>query len=164
MRYKLASYGLQPSDIPKAIVLHELLGVGVLAGCWVACYRLRPTQNLLANLEANLKASPNREIQRAATYLNKIENEARASGFRARTTLEGYARTVQRNTYVRRVPYATQCVDKLKGEWVLGSFVESWVVRKLLAPVLIPLKVWVCYRVVKLFSSQPPPPPLYEGG
>jgi hypothetical protein len=38
-------HGFRAADVPKAIVVHELLGIAVLALTWSTCYKFPPSQN-----------------------------------------------------------------------------------------------------------------------
>lgn len=41
---RLQSAGLKPNDLPRAILIHELLGLLFLAFTWTSCYYLPPSQ------------------------------------------------------------------------------------------------------------------------
>jgi len=58
--------GLEPRDVPMAVVLHEVVGAAVAAFLWAMCYHVRPTRHAL------LRGAPAR-LARAA------EEKARAS-------------------------------------------------------------------------------------
>ena len=47
----LTSAGLSPSDLPKALIIHEVLGVSVLVTAWAGCWAVTPSRRLLAALQ-----------------------------------------------------------------------------------------------------------------
>jgi len=44
VRHYLLENGLRPVEIPKAILLHELIGLSILVLSWSVCYRFPPSQ------------------------------------------------------------------------------------------------------------------------
>lgn len=55
--------GLSAADIPVAIVIHEVLGLGMAAGFWATCYSLQPSRTFLHPLLRN-SAGGNASLQR----------------------------------------------------------------------------------------------------
>ena len=50
----LLEHGLTPSDLPKAVLVHECLGIGLLATVWAACYSVQPTKRFGAAYDRDL--------------------------------------------------------------------------------------------------------------
>jgi hypothetical protein len=65
----LLEHGLTPSDLPKAVLVHEGLGIGLLAGVWAACYGVQPTKRFVAAYDRDLME---RTMIRADALVNKL--------------------------------------------------------------------------------------------
>ena len=119
LRALLARQGLGPGDLPKAVVVHEGLGLAVLGGAWAACLAASPSSRLFAALQ-----------ERRATEWAAARARARSSGL----VRWAATRTTTTSTAAR-----------------LGvAFAESFFLRKLCAPVLVPAKLWLTYKIIIL--------------
>ena len=116
---------IQLMDIPKAIAVHEALGIGLLAGVWAGCYRYQPTQRGLASFGS--ASAPMLEAMGKAT------------------------RTIERwGSWTRRLPVLRNAEQGR----LLISLAESTVARKLAMPATVPLKLWLSWNIV-LLSRRP---------
>lgn len=52
-----ADQGLGAADIPAAIVVHEILGIGMAAGFWASCYMLQPSRTVMRPIVAQAAKS-----------------------------------------------------------------------------------------------------------
>ena len=77
--------GLTKTDIPKAIVLHEVIGLGFAVGFWSLCYTVQPSKTFM------------RPVASALARQQTLERMYAASLVRAQ-------RTVQSASWLRRVP------------------------------------------------------------
>ena len=81
-----AEQGLDPkTDIPKAIVLHEVIGLGFAVGFWSLCYTVQPSSTFM------------RPFASALGRKQTLERIYAASLVRAQ-------RTVESATWLKRVP------------------------------------------------------------
>lgn len=114
--------GLVPLDIPKALAVHEILGIGLLGGAWAACYHLQPTQRGLASFGAA-----------SAPMISAME--------------KAKLRIAKWSAWTSRVPLL-RSADQGR---LLVSLAESSVARKVIVPVTVPLKLWLsCYAVLAI--------------
>jgi hypothetical protein len=115
-----AESGLVAMDIPKALAVHEALGIGLLGGAWAGCYHLQPTRRGLASFGS--ASAPMAEAMEKAS--------------------EKFSRW---SSWTSRVPVLRRA-DQAR---LLVSLAESSVARKLIAPATVPLKIWLaCYVVL----------------
>ena len=149
---------MKPSDLPKAAVAHELMGLGLLAGSWGACYAIQPSQTI------------------ARPLLATFPSLGKSAGPRAiGSTLERATETIKRWTFLKKVPLLNQADggqsqilyigniitwslittsfghDYGPGRLVL-SLAESSIGRNLLRPLTIPGKLWLAYQVALTFN------------
>ena len=81
-----AEHGLDPkTDIPKAIVLHEVIGLGFAIGFWSLCYTLQPSRTFM------------RPVASALGRQQTLERVYAASFVRAQNT-------IQSATWVKKMP------------------------------------------------------------
>lgn len=113
-----ADKGLQPSDIPKGLVVHEVLGLGVLVTAWAGCYLLRPSARLMAVLR------------------------------RGKEPLWAQAQARMGKSKVVKLLSQSRFISPEKVGSIGVAFGESYFLRKLLMPVLVPLKIWLSLKVV----------------
>ena len=114
----LSSAGLSPSSIPTALLIHEVLGVSVLLSAWAACWAVKPSRKLLTVLQ----------VRKMPEWQKAQEN-------------------VQTSKLVKFVKSSKYLSSKRATE--LGvAFGESYFLRKLGMPVLVPLKLWMTYQMV----------------
>ena len=121
------SKGLDAKDIPKGIIAHEVLGLGILVSAWAGCYLIRPTStflNVIKNntwVKANVRGSENAwQVAQEKARKSKLVNFVNRSRF----------------------------LSNQKAQKVSVSFAESYLLRKLLMPILIPLKFWLAFEIV----------------
>jgi len=120
----LNSAGIEPRDVPLALAIHEGLGVGVLFSAWGLCWAVRPSQSLLRVLQ----------IQRLPQWRKAQEK----------------AETSKLVDYVKR----SKLLSNKRGAELTIAFGESYFLRKLCMPVLVPLKLWMTYRLVTWRTSR----------
>lgn len=114
--------GLTAMDIPKALVIHETLGIGLLGSAWAGCYHLEPTMRGFAAFGS------------ASTPMIESMESARS-------------KLLRWSSWTSRVPLLRRA-DQAK---LLVSLAESSVARKLIAPATVPLKLWAsCYITLLL--------------
>jgi hypothetical protein len=121
-RLSAALAGVKPSDVPVAIAVHELLGVGILAGAWALCYRVQPVAKLS-------RLSP-----RLADYFDRALAAANRSKAHARA-----------EHLVAKLPPALAPEPTR----LALALIESVALRKAAMPVTVPLKFWAAYEVVR---------------
>ena len=46
---------IQYSDLPKAIIIHEGIGISFLLGVWAACYTIRPSYKVFQFAKTRLR-------------------------------------------------------------------------------------------------------------
>lgn len=124
-----------PERIAQAIGVHEALGLSLMFGCWLACYRFQPTQSLfqarqLQGLTSKLTSSA--YFQR----LNLRANEAQ-----------------QRSKLLKSIQSATERFPTVSPQRLTTSFVESWVFRRLATPITVPGKLYLTYKILGLWHS-----------
>jgi hypothetical protein len=117
--------GLTAMDIPKALAVHETLGIALLGGAWAGCYHLEPTRRGLAAFGA--ASAPMAEAMQTA-----------------RTKFARWS------SWTRRVPLLRHADQ---GRLVV-SLAESSIARKLIAPGTVPLKIWAACYVVLLARGE----------
>lgn len=65
-----AEQGLDPkTDIPKAIVLHEVIGLGFAIGFWSLCYTAQPSQTFMRPFASALGRQQTLERVYAASFV-----------------------------------------------------------------------------------------------
>jgi len=117
------SKGVSASDFPKGVIIHELLGVAVLAGAWVGCYYARPSGRLITTVKHRRPGLWQAASARADT--SKLLN------------------------YVKNSPL----VSSGQYSRLAVAFAEGYVVRKAAMPVLVPLKLWLALWAVVIMAG-----------
>ena len=115
-----SSAGLSPTDLPKALVIHECLGVTVLLTAWAGCWAVKPSRKLLSALQV-------RKISEWKKAQEKVDKSK-------------LVRFVRTNKYL----------SSKRGAELGVAFGESYFLRKLCMPVLVPLKLWMTYQMMEL--------------
>jgi hypothetical protein len=129
-----SSLGLAPHQLPAALLIHELLGLTLLAGLWGVCYRLQPTKTVLTI--PPVAAAVTRLRARFPDSFHRLNQRAeRAQSSRWYLRLDSLFHRWRRPNTIR----------------LSTSFGESIVLRRLLAPITIPGKLWVTYHLVTRF-------------
>ena len=124
-----ASKGIEPKDIPKGIVAHEVLGIGILVSAWACCYIVRPTATLYRI------ARTSRRIKINTTGLSKSLHTAQEKA---------------NNSNIVKFVNSSKYLSSQKAQLLSVAFAESYLLRKLLMPVLVPLKFWLSFKMVVL--------------
>ena len=124
-----ASKGVEPKDIPKGIVAHEVLGMGILASAWTCCYIVRPTATLY-------------RIS-GTSHRIKINTTGLSNSWRA-------AQEKANNSKIVRFVNSSKYLSSQKAQRLSVAFAESYLLRKLLMPILVPLKFWLSFKIVLL--------------
>lgn len=116
--------GLTLTDIPKAAIIHETLGLTILLTFWSCCYIARPSHHLLIPLQRK--------------YPELISSIAKKLDFSFLKYKEKFKK-----------------VEKLKknSERAIISLCESIILRNLLRPVTIPIKLYFTWRII-LFLNE----------
>ncbi len=95
-KHYFAEQGLDAkTDIPKAIVLHEVIGLGFAIGFWSLCYTVQPSRTFM------------RPVALALGRQQTLERAYAASFVRAQ-------HTIQRATWLTKVPLIGRCVTTNK--------------------------------------------------
>ncbi|CAL5227818.1 g10845 [Coccomyxa viridis] len=124
-RQYFAEQGLDPkTDIPKAIVLHEVIGLGFAIGFWSLCYTVQPSRTFM------------RPVASALGRQQTLERVYAASFVRAQ-------HTIQRATWLTKVPLIGRDPGRLT-----VSLAESICLRAVIKPITFPLKLWLSWKAV----------------
>jgi len=115
--------GLGPEDIPKAVIIHEVLGAGMAIAFWSACYVIQPSSKMFAPV--NSAARKNRFLER--TYSRAL--------VQAQKTVA---------TMSKRLPGGS----RLNTGRLTASLAESICVRAAIKPATFPFKLWASYKMV----------------
>ena len=115
-----SSAGLSPTHLPKALVIHECLGASVLFSAWAGCWAVKPSRRLLS-----------------AVQIRKISEWKKAQEKVDKSKLVRFVKT---NKYL----------SSKRGAELGVAFGESYFLRKLCMPILVPLKLWMTYQMMGL--------------
>jgi len=113
-----SSTGLSPTDLPKALIIHECLGVSVLLAAWGGCWVVKPSKRFLSALQ----------VRRLAEW-QKAERKVEKSRL---------VQLVKSNKYI----------SSKRGTELAVAFGESYFLRKLCMPLLVPLKLWLTFHLI----------------
>lgn len=112
------------NDVFKRLsrAVHEMLGIGILLSVWGACYRLNPTRRMMS-----------------LALFRRIVSSPRMKNFG-----EAYDRGA--NAWNRRFSTFSfaRYVNPQRAAESLG---ESFVVRKFSSPLLVPMKIWLAFKL-----------------
>ena len=120
----LSSKDLSAGDIGKGLVVHEVLGVSVLVGAWAACWAVKPSRHVIKFLQLKKTA----EWRRAQEKMQKSK----------------LVNLIKGSKYV-----SSQTASELA-----VAFGESYLIRKVCMPILIPLKLWLTYEIILMMKPQ----------
>ena len=109
---------LKAKTVGKALVIHEILGVTVLVAAWGACWAVKPSKHFLDILQ-----------------IRKTDQWKKAQ------------ERIQHSKLLKRVRQSRYVSSKTGSELAV-AFGESYLLRKLGMPVLVPLKLWLTYELV----------------
>ena len=115
----LSSKGITPQNMGKAIIVHEVLGVTILMTAWAGCFLIKPSKHLINTLQ-----------------LRRTDQWRRAE---TRMQSSRLVSLVRDNKYL----------SSNTASAVTIAFGESYFLRKLAMPVLVPLKFWLTYQIIK---------------
>ena len=121
----LLSRGLVASDIPKAVVVHEAMGLAYLFGLWGVCWWTQPTSTLLSTFNG-----PTAGNSTAGARPSKMQ-EALEQAERKLHSWKSWLRVAEPRRLV-------------------VSLAESLVVRTATRPVTVPFKLWLTWQVIML--------------
>ena len=120
VKHFFSSAGLSPTDLPKALVIHECIGVSALLSAWAGCWAVKPSRKLLSALQV-------RKISEWKKAQEKVDKSK-------------LVRFVRTNKYL----------SSKRGAELGVAFGESYFLRKLCTPLLVPLKLWMTYQMMGL--------------
>ena len=115
---------LNAKTVGKALVIHEILGVTVLVSAWAACWAVKPSKYFLNILQIR-KTDQWRKAQERIQH-SKLLKHLRESRY----------------------------VSSKTGSELAVAFGESYFLRKLGMPVLVPLKLWLTYELVLVLGGE----------
>ena len=124
-----SSKGVEPKNIPKGIVAHEVLGIGILVSAWTCHYIVKPTATLHRISRKN--------------HAIKINSTGISNSWRA-------AQEKANNSKIVRFVNSSKYLSSQKAQRLSVAFAESYLLRKSLMPVLVPLKFWLSFKIVLL--------------
>ena len=123
MKSFLASKDVSATDVGTAVIFHEVLGVSVMISAWAGCFVAKPSKTILNALQL-----------RNRTQWIKAQEKIKSSGL------------------VRRIQ-SSKYLSSSTASGLAVAFGESYFLRKLLMPVLVPLKLWLTYEMVKNYKT-----------
>ena len=116
----LTSRDISARDVTKAVVIHEVLGVSVMVTAWAACWAVKPSKRLLNILQI-----------RKSVQWSKAQEKMQKSNLLKR---------IRESNYVSSETATSLGI----------AFGESYFLRKLCMPILVPLKLWLTYELLIL--------------
>eukprot|EP01129_Flabellula_baltica_P001307 TRINITY_DN11194_c0_g1_i1.p1 TRINITY_DN11194_c0_g1~~TRINITY_DN11194_c0_g1_i1.p1 ORF type:complete len:134 (-),score=10.97 TRINITY_DN11194_c0_g1_i1:7-408(-) len=111
-------------DIPKAVFIHESIGLSVMLSLWYFSYKASISKYILNNTKLG-KQVKNR-------YNTHYQTKQQSS-------IVDILNNILSKLPAHRRPLAIN---------IGVAYAESFLLRKLLSPVLIPLKLWITYKIV----------------
>lgn len=124
----LIDKGLTLVDIPKAVIIHETLGISLLLMIWSGCYVIRPSHHLLIPFK-----------RRFPKYVELLHHKVDSK-------LNKYRIKMKLNQ--------GKLFNWIEKERLLISLAESVVTRNLLRPVTVPLKLYITYKIILLLKPK----------
>ena len=116
----LTSRDISANDVTKAVVIHEVLGMSVMVTAWAACWAMKPSKRLLNILQI-----------RKSVQWTKAQEKMQKSNLLKR---------IRESNYVSSETATSLGI----------AFGESYFLRKLCMPILVPLKLWLTYELLIL--------------
>ena len=132
LREFFRSRGLEAKDIPKGIVAHEVIGLGILVSAWAGCYFIRPTASLV-------------RVAKRSPWIASNSNS------KSKSIWKSAEEKANKSMLVKLVNDSKYLSNKKAQNLTMG-FVESYVLRKVLMPILIPLKFWLAFEIVLMLK------------
>ena len=120
----LVSKGVTAGDLGKAVIIHEVLGVSILLTAWAGCWAVKPSKHLVRALQL-----------RQSEQWRRLEPR------------------IQQSKFVKMIKESKHLSPKTAGDLTI-AFGESYFLRKLAMPVLIPLKLWLTYELVIMTKTK----------
>lgn len=114
----LASKDISAKDVGKAIIVHEILGVAVMFGAWGACLAIKPSKHVINRLQ-----------------LTKLKQWKQTQEKMNKSSL---VKMIKESKYISPTTATSLAV----------SFGESYFLRKLMMPILVPFKIWLTYEII----------------
>ena len=114
----LASKDISAKDVGKAIIVHEILGVAVMFGAWGACLAIKPSKHVINRLQ-----------------LTKLKQWKQTQEKMNKSSL---VKMIKESKYISSTTATSLAV----------SFGESYFLRKLMMPILVPFKIWLTYEII----------------
>ena len=121
--------GLTVSDVPLALVYHELISVAFAAAAWTVCYHAQPALRIATPLGRVLPAAA--RTKTASLYA---------------TALGAAEKQVLRQAWLKKLPL----VRDAEPQRLVVGLGESLVARGFLKPVTFVGKLWLSYEAVLL--------------
>ena len=119
----LTSRDISASDVTKAVVIHEVLGVSVMVSAWAACWAVKPSKHLLSILQ--------------------IRNSVQWGRAQKKMQKSNLLKRIRESKYVSSETATSLGI----------AFGESYFLRKLCMPILVPLKLWLTYELLILSNN-----------
>ena len=119
----LTSRDISAGDVTKAVIIHEVLGMSVMFSAWAACWVVKPSRHLLNILQIRKSVQWGRAQER-----------------------------MQKSNLLKRIRESKYVSSETATS--LGiAFGESYFLRKLCMPILVPLKLWLTYELLILSNN-----------
>eukprot|EP00040_Diaphanoeca_grandis_P016874 m.87536 g.87536 ORF g.87536 m.87536 type:complete len:157 (+) comp26083_c0_seq1:56-526(+) len=120
--------GLSAVDVPKALVIHELMGASLLFGTWGLCYAVSPSKHM---------AIP---MIRRFSVKNSVKFES---------TLANAQDKIRSFQWLKKIP-GNPDMGKLS-----LALAESSLIRNCFRPITIPAKLWLTWWMIVPRNTQP---------
>uniref|UniRef100_A0A7S0WNF0 Uncharacterized protein n=1 Tax=Pyramimonas obovata TaxID=1411642 RepID=A0A7S0WNF0_9CHLO len=117
--------GLTVADIPKAIVLHEVVSIGFAAATWMVAYQTQPGKTLAMAVPAD---------KRPKFLVN---------GYKA--AMGAAKKQVEKTSFLKRIS---------DPERLTVSCAESICFRGIIKPVTVPGKLWAAWKLTLMTKSR----------
>ena len=114
--------GLNLSDIPKAAIIHETIGFTILITFWSCCYIIRPSHRILIPMS-----------KKYPQLISKISKEVESK-------FNKYREKIKINKEILK--------NKIDSERVIISLGESIILRNILRPITVPLKLFATWKII----------------
>eukprot|EP00039_Didymoeca_costata_P004245 m.72189 g.72189 ORF g.72189 m.72189 type:complete len:159 (-) comp12308_c0_seq4:209-685(-) len=118
-------YDLNPSDLPKAIVVHETMGIFWMGFVWFACYQVQPAKALAQPLKRHFPG-----LARSQMFSNALKSAEK---------------TVEKRGWLKAIP-GIRHADPPR---LIVSLAESALIRNLGRPITVPLKLYLTWKVIE---------------
>ena len=82
LRAYFADQGLQAQDVPKAVIIHEVIGAAFAIGFWSACYTVQPSKTFMRPVASAMAKNKTLERMYAASFVRAQRTVQSASWLR----------------------------------------------------------------------------------